>query len=290
MKVCILSIMKNEYPEYIQEWIEYHLGKQCQIDHIFIIDNNTEENAIVINNDKVTIFPYRKEFPKTFWFDEQIIAYNNIICNEILPLKEYDYMLTIDCDEYFYYKNGNIKDFIINEMIPEDITSAEIGWLTYDDNNIIYESEIHNTLINTYTHPQDSILQSYNIQDNIASGRKSLIKLFDKDEYKSNNIIHVHFPNYKTKTYNKKIFDDVKLCHIKHFRMKCLETFIKNKCKNQSFKNANTQAGNIIKAFFEINMLTNDKIDAFMELSKKHNYPLSRFELDYLEYLRNTIN
>jgi hypothetical protein len=301
MKNCILTITKDDNFNYLTHWIDYHL--KIGFDHIFIIDNNLYENKLNINNDKVTILPY---YNVIF---EQPIFLNISICYLYASLYicklNYDYMLIIDVDEYFYSKYNNVNDFVINEMYNNDINHCVIKWETYDDNNIIYEKDVINP-IKSFTHVQNKINCSFDIFENCASGCKTFYKLYNLTEYNFNinehdilnnigilNIFEPHTYNNRCNIYkNGKCTNiDPSVAVIKHYRFRCLENFIKRKIKSQGFKikdYQNINISNMVKDFFSINQVTMEKIIAFKEICKENNVDLNENELQELNnYTKN---
>ena len=56
MKTCILAIQRYENIKDIEEWIDYHIN--LGFDHIFLMDNNDEKDALDIKFEYLTIIPY----------------------------------------------------------------------------------------------------------------------------------------------------------------------------------------------------------------------------------------
>ena len=53
MRTCILAIQRYENIKDIIEWIDYHIN--LGFSHIFLLDNNDEDNLLNIKHDNLTV-------------------------------------------------------------------------------------------------------------------------------------------------------------------------------------------------------------------------------------------
>ena len=262
---CIIAVQKDE--PYIENWIEYHINQGFS--HIFIIDNNDKGNELVLDykyNSYVSVFPANS------LIDNHISRVQYKLYNFVLDYiksinsinKQYTHVLTIDIDEYFYYANGNINDFIKNEL-KDNIIS--IPWICYDDNDIIYKKDLKtdNPIIN---YPNEAKIGWVN------NDVKSLVKIED------NTKLDVHFHN---DNFNSKVIDN-NIAHIKHYRTQCLEEYIDKiilrKCSDNKWWYEFGK--NTIQVYFNYNDITNEKLDAFKYFYNKYNLEMSKEDLEFI--------
>lgn len=281
MITCVLAIQKNE--THINEWITYHLN--LGFDYIILGDNNDIGNELNISdyNGKVIVVPLNGiDMREEHGYHRILLNHTDIISK----IKHYniDYCCNIDLDEFVELKCcSNIKDFITNYIVNYNLNIISIRWETYDDNNIIYKSEESDSVINDYKHN----LISYNknnwcVDDDELSWSKIIFKtsyLFDNNLYISSHCLFNNNELFYGSLINENIIS------INHFRTKCLERYLINKCiLNKSNREPFTLNGEyIIGRFFEFNKLTKEKLIAAKEICDKYNIKLSEKDKKLLE-------
>lgn len=262
MKVCLLAIAKNE-DKYIDEWVNYHLS--LGFDDIYILDNNDVGNELNIKKKHLFIIPYNgisfrdpgEGYPNKQMDIKQGEAYNYAL--KSIKKKGYTHLMVLDIDEFLELKDcDNVKDFIHKYMELSDKPICGIVWEVYDDNDIIYEKDCKESVIETYTRIQTK-MEPYVYNKNQVSYVKSLIELHKDTYYKS-----PHFPDgYIENNISPNI------AVVRHYRTKCLETFIRNKIiKNKS--NLYDFGKNVFKFYFSINKINTEKIKAFIKIYKEY--------------------
>ena len=134
MKVALICCGRLEN-RYAVEWVEYY--KQLGIDHIYIADNNYDEEEHFedvlqqyLDEQFITILNYRN-IEKV-----QKVAYTEIY-NQIS--KDYDWICIFDFDEFLTFtKDKNIKEYLSRDCFKYK-DQILINWLSYTDNNLIYD-------------------------------------------------------------------------------------------------------------------------------------------------------
>lgn len=259
IKVCVITVAKNEN-EWIEEWIKYHFN--LGFDRIIIIDNNSEENKTIYDDDRVEIIPERIQFGDDWGgiggIQSQLI--NKAL--DVVRSEKFDYCACIDVDEFIELrKHNNIKEFIYEELYKKGKNIAEVLWEFYDDNDIIYEKDTKKSVLETYTRKASKYVE-------IA--RKSIFKVYDETVFE-----FAHFPPprlFDSGLYSVS-YTDTNVAVIRHYRTKCLETYIRNKVKNNICNKGFNESGNkdIIRFYFSYNELTIEKVKGLIYLLKKYD-------------------
>lgn len=246
IKYIIITTARNE-EQYLDEWIQYHL--KLGFTHIYICDNN--DIPLCYNHENVTVYHVNDiDFSESI-YQGQCKSYNRIL-NEI----QYDYCCIIDVDEFLEFKTcKNIQEFV-NSYVDDVV---DIPWEIYDDNDLIFH--IDKPVRELYPNIQNKMNWDY--ENNECSWSKSIFK-------KSNDICpNPHHPNHKRNLIDKSI------AVVKHYRTKCLEDYIKNKCLTQNANTAPFTNGNIIQTYFSINNINLDKLMWALRFCKDCNYQIS---------------
>jgi hypothetical protein len=134
MKVALICCGRLEN-RYAVEWVEYY--KQLGIDHIYIADNNYDDEEHFedvlqqyIDEQFVTIYNYRNVVKV------QTVAYSEIYYK---ISGDYDWICIFDFDEFLTFtKDKNIKEYLSRECF-KGIDQILINWKSYTDNNLIYD-------------------------------------------------------------------------------------------------------------------------------------------------------
>jgi cellulose synthase/poly-beta-1,6-N-acetylglucosamine synthase-like glycosyltransferase len=258
IKVCVITVAKNEN-EWIEEWIKYHFN--LGFDRIIIIDNNSEENKTIYDDDRVEIIPERIQFGDNWGMGggTQPQLLNKAL--DVVKSEKIDYCASIDVDEFIELrKHNNIKEFIYDEVYKSGKNIAEVLWEYYDDNDIIYEKDTKKSVLETYTRKASKYGDI---------NRKSIFKVYDETFFDG-----VHFPS--SSLFEKGLYftnhTDTNVAVIRHYRTKCLETYIRNKVKNNRCnKGFNGIIKDIISFYFSFNELTIEKVKGLIYLLKKYD-------------------
>lgn len=255
----------------ISEWVIHYL--QLGFDKLFILDNN----EIPIKNiwgKQVIVIPYN-QVQFTNWVEFQSTAYDYAL--SIIKQTDINYLLVVDDDEYLHLKKyTTITDFIINEMLIHGFYNCDIKWETYDDNDIIYESDTKGSVQKTYNR-----LMSFHKQSDIKNvdWTKTIFRITPEVQFNKSNE-PAHRPNYQL--YHS-IFQYYTIINnsasIKHYRTQCLETFLKCKVLQKNFSKGLFGQTGLLTAYFTINNCTLKKLEAYKELCNKYG-----IEYDQEEY------
>lgn len=261
IKPAVLVLSKSTN---LTEFINHYLN--LGFDQIFILDNNDE--PISYNN--VTIIPYNN-IPLFDWVEFQSTAYDYAL--RIIKQTDYNYLLVVDDDEYLNLKTySNIKDFIKHEMLVKGIFNCDFIWETYDDNDIIYEKDVKDSIQETYTRKL-----SYGKFSDIChiDWTKSLFRIFPETSF-HDTANPGHHPNLN---YNENPIDP-KIAVLKHYRTQCLETFIKTKVIQKNFIKGHFGSFGLLNGYFHINKCSFEKLEAVKILFNKYNIELPQEEFD----------
>lgn len=148
MSICIVSMFKNE-SHILHEFISHYIKQG--VDHIFMIDDNSNDNYIqilqpFINEGKITLILNDLNY-------RQIDAYNNY-CLECC--KKYEWVIICDLDEFIYARNGfnTIKDYL--NTVDEKVEQIAIPWKIFGSNG-------YNTIEKTQP---ESVIKSFTKRSN----------------------------------------------------------------------------------------------------------------------------
>lgn len=269
IKPAVLVLSKNtDLSEFINHYT--NLG----FDQIFVLDNNEKP----IKYDNVTVIPYNN-IQLFDWVEFQSTAYDYAL--RLIKQTDCNYLLVVDDDEYLDLKTySNIKDFIKSEMILKGHFNCDFIWETYDDNDIIYEKDVKDTIQNTYTRK----LTHGKFSDVChIDWTKALFRIFPETSFhETANPGHHPNLNYKENVVNSKI------AVLKHYRTQCLETFIKSKILQKNFRKGHFGSFGLLNGYFCINKCSFEKLEAFKQLFSKYNIELPQEEFD--KYYNQVVN
>lgn len=209
-KTCIVCLAKNEEP-YLHEFIDHYINKY-KFDHVFIIDNNENDNRLNIDNiltsenDKIlkestTVIHYNNNSEvcnierdySGMYSLKQIKLYDEVILNDYhlnylennikYNIKDnYDYCLVCDADEFLDIIDSKTKDiicindFINNYMNKNNFTNVYIPWIIYSDNNML-KKDLNKSVHERFTIP------TYKEVSNIWNIRNHIYEKEDKRNY-----------------------------------------------------------------------------------------------------------
>lgn len=285
MKTCILAIQRYENIKDIKEWIDYHID--LGFDHIFLIDNNDEQDALDLQFEYLTIIPYygqRNNGTDWVWQRE---AYCFGI--EYIKKYEYDWISIIDVDEFItLHKQTNINNFIYEECIEKGFDNIELVWELYnDDNKIYHKDEYDGNILNTYKSKYKvdlNILNTPKEFKNMRGFTKFIGKIKPELYYKES----AHYPAnelYDNGTYKWNVCDP-EIAVLRHYKYKSLEDFISLKCKQRNYvTSVHGSAWKYARTYFEDNDITFEKIVNFAMFDYKYNLNMEEWDIEYLQEL-----
>ena len=271
--ICTMAKLENLY---IEEFVEYYV--KLGIDHIFIYDDNdpnTERIIDAIDNkykSKVTTYENIKGKIK-----RQSDAYTNCYHTN---MKEYDWFLMIDVDEFLFIVNNTLKNYLSNEIYNK-CDFIKFNWATANDNNLVYYDS--RPLFERFKPPyiKESFVKSI-IRSNIPelhywvhspdySPKRNVTCNSNGDLMDISNRINIEIN--RNQTFSK--------AFLIHFRYKTTEEFIKKYKRGYStwFGNyLDTFLSNNVRVFFEINRLSLEKINL---VERELNISLTKYKIKY---------
>lgn len=219
MKVCLITCAKNE-DEHIEEFLEHYFDI-VGVDHIFWIDNNSEPlKPVVINDDRVTVIDKRDVMfdsgvkpPLMIMKDLVNDAYQKYVVGS-----EYDWCCYFDPDELLELPCSNIKDYLAK---MEGYEVMLMPWVMHGNNNYIWEKEL----------PSNRMKVNYGYESNYDYSKieyKPILKT--KKQYE----IDIYYFDPRRIILNCP-FDKIAIdqsCKLHHYRVQCIETYIKHKVNN----------------------------------------------------------
>jgi len=302
MKVCICCCAKKE-EKYIKEWLDWHLS--LGIDHIFIADNNDSEYEYqlekilknYIDEKKITLYNYKDKINQV-----QLPSYKQMYNDNKY---KYDWLIFIDVDEFINIPetNNNIKLFLLQEKF-KNADSISLGWLNYNDNDLIYYED---------KPLQERFTKYIPINKNNKTKCKTIIR------GNLNNVCpSIHFSPGVKNRYDVKGYtiDETKtidinfdytylnICYIKHFMYKTIEEYIEKILKSNAYLSYTAITRFNIDNFFRYNKKTKEKEDIILKnqdkilkvkfeytknvLKKEYDITVNRLNLKYFD--KNRLN
>lgn len=226
MKVCLITCAKNE-DDHIEEFLEHYFDI-VGIDHIFWIDNNSEPlKPVVINDDRVTVIDKRDvnfdngSQPPLFIMKDLV----NEIYQSYVVGTDYDWCCYFDPDELLELPCKNIKEYLSDK---DKYDTLLMPWVMHGNNNYIWEKEL----------PSDRMKINYGYEDNYDYSKIEFKPIFrTKNEF----ALDIYFFDPRRIILNcpmDRICVD-KECKLHHYRVQCIETYIKHKINNGFYGMAN---------------------------------------------------
>ena len=127
--LSILAIMKNEAMN-LKIWIDHYIWQG--VNHIYIIDNNSDDTSVQIIEDLINN-GYPITLYKLFEKHKQVEYYRYVYDKEKLQEKT-KWLIVADLDEFFYCNNSKIS----NELkYFEDFDYISSKWRMFGSNNCI---------------------------------------------------------------------------------------------------------------------------------------------------------
>ena len=238
MRAEIVAIAKKEN-DYVNEWVKHHID--MGFDFIYLFDNNDssyEDVATRISNDyKKFVEIIRCNDKKKYQFS----AYETYRKNYYPNLTKEDFVAIIDLDEFICIdtdKYKTVKDYL--KEVPEKATAVSLCWMLMGE-AFFKSQDIKKPLKERIKFSTQNTLHS--TRKNIVRGGRD-IKEFSFTSCHHycgvhprdfiNNAVNSDFSKievYKVENWTPKlIYDNI---YIKHYHLKSLQDFIKNKYLNQ---------------------------------------------------------
>lgn len=124
--LCATARLENLY---VREFVKHHIG--VGFDKVILYDNNREgeerlEDVLqyYIKRNKVEVIPLHK--------DGYIMLQTYAECYRKYG-KEFDWLLFMDLDEFFYPSDGDVHDFLADKTA----NCVSVSWETYGDNGLV---------------------------------------------------------------------------------------------------------------------------------------------------------
>ena len=137
--LSILAIMKNEAMN-LKIWINHYIWQG--VDHIYIIDNKSDDNSVQIIEDLIKD-GYPITLYKLFEQHKQIQHYRYVYDKENLQEKT-KWLIVADLDEFFYCNNSKISKELKKF---EDYDLIISKWRMFGSNNCVeHPKDIRTTL------------------------------------------------------------------------------------------------------------------------------------------------
>lgn len=210
----------QRYESDIFEWIDYNLNK-LKFDHIFIIDNNDDDNPLVVYDERITIIPFHNDTNNIFGPKHNYLL-STTINKHIKP--DYDYVGVCDIDEYFYFNEKNVHEYI-DSLEQQGFNAAYILWESYQSG----KKPFNNTGM-VFNYYKDKSKQQFEgkVNDDEYSYGKSIFKL-NKDYY-------IFTSSHYTLSGNEYLItkiEDINEACCRHYRIKSMfDYFIKYKYRS----------------------------------------------------------
>lgn len=283
MKVATCSIVKLEN-NYLLEFVEHY--KNIGFDHMFIYDNNREEDEHpeevlqkYIDDGFVSIINYRNQekYPMN---DALRDAFTECWENN---KNEYDWILFVDNDEFLQFsKDNNVKKYLSREEINK-CDLIKINWKCYDDNDLIYyeDKPLKERFTRCCNNDPYLFEENKHIKTFIHNTAKNHKIIWDKEKSAA------HAPEldsvadlitgdncgtivtYETQLQYCLNYINYDLCWLDHYRMKTIDEYINNKIVKLTKQGYFNIAFSSYK-FFEYNKYTEEKEKLYLEQISKH--------------------
>lgn len=266
MKKCVICISKNADNFYINDWCEYYIN--IGFDHIFLFDNNEYDKKYDIFDKKnVSVLDY----PSECGMQEESDKITNRIHSHrqgfvyMIGLamaydQGYDYCFICDDDELLDF-NGRFND--VDDFLNKysDYDTISIRWKNIFNLPYIYISDEPKgeRLIDIYFN--GDTIPHFNVKSFYKMKGKDVDRVF-REIIGHDNIIH------SINKENNIVFED-NYVFVRHNPTFCMERFL---IKKVNYKSKHPWLiNNYLSYFRHNNVLTKEKMIAFVELCKKYN-------------------
>lgn len=286
IRTCLISLAKNE-EEFIEEWVDWH--NRLGVDEIFICDNNPRDSRLVLDLNKyknVSVVPVNHwnfgEMTRMWALEQKDIF--QFWYKYILKVGKFDYVCFLDLDEFLDFKGNydTLEDFVKNELFLKDERVVSLKWETYDDNDLVYEDETGPSVVETYTRLQTKYGDEYKLFTSEAGLNKVIMRVYPEFEFRW----CPHMPAAGTCSGDVVVtkFLPPTFAVVRHYRTKCLETFVKHKCLHCRV-NAHPKFTKVFVGYFRLNYITQKKIDAIPILARKYGIQYNRWDMEQFQWI-----
>ncbi len=163
--IAVVAIAKNEGP-YLEEWIDFYLKQG--IDNVIIYDNESDDNtkevlSKFIASGKVkyhTISGKQRQYDA---YHKAIKTYKNV----------YKYLAFLDCDEFLFYKEGRIFDFVEKAFQSgANVGGIAINWLVFGSSG--FEKKPDGKVVDNYLYRAYDEFEANHIIKTVCNPRRVL--------------------------------------------------------------------------------------------------------------------
>lgn len=257
MTSCILTIIKNEH-QYLDEWIQYHLG--IGVNHIFIfedIDSDSHSyitarypNQVTLQNISSILSDSDLVEAKRFKITKQKNPQEIYLKRGLLYLSlftQFDWCFAIDVDEFLTFTDNSTS---LNQTLAsyQNYNAIILQWKCFGANGIVKMPDYHSArVVETYTEPILGHIPTASL--------KSFTKTcYNLRTYRPEFFWYSHQPSSKcnfcrtdfSKDREREIYD---VMYLRHYITKSWEEYLwKKKTRGYFFGKVRT-----LSAFFEMN-------------------------------------
>lgn len=132
-----LTVISRQEERYLDEWITYHFN--LGISHIYFLDNNDKtddkQKELVKKYKNLTYIDIRGFTFSSLHQDIQMYFYKKVFDDY---KSKHDWMLFLDVDEFFTLENKTITEFF-EQSIFNDTAEILFNWKCYNDSNLVYD-------------------------------------------------------------------------------------------------------------------------------------------------------
>ena len=222
--IAVVAIAKNEGP-YLEEWINFYLKQG--IDNVIIYDNESEDNTKEILNKyiksgKVIYHSISGKQRQYDAYHKAIKAYKNV----------YKYLAFLDCDEFLFYKEGRIIDFVEEAFNSNaNVGGVAINWLVFGSSG--FKNKPDGRIVDNYLYRADDDFEANHIIKTVCNPRRVLGFSDPHRPYYIKGIFNIdedYEPVYGNETKSVKY----KKIRINHYFTKSKEEYIKKKNRGRA--------------------------------------------------------
>ena len=260
MNIALTVISKQE-ERYLDEWITYHFN--LGISHIYFLDNNDKEDdkqkELVEKYDNITYIDIRGLTYSSLNQDIQMYFYKKVFDDY---KQHHDWMLFLDVDEFFTLENKTLQEFF-EQTIFNNTSEILFNWKCFNDADLVFDDG--GSVVERFTIPFETYAC---YTPNIIENEFCKCAVNCRYEMKSHQI-HAAIVNGNTKNalgqlcsqFGKQSNIIHKEAFIRHYSIKTIDEYIKNRIIKKRLHCGNTQdsAKSRIDRFFNVCKHTKEK-------------------------------
>ena len=250
MFLCLVAVFKNE-EEILEEWLNHYIKQG--VDHFFLIDNNSCDNyKDIINKYPKDLITAKIDNRKGI----QTILYNELYLENV---KNYDWTILVDLDEFIYARNGFIKISDYLKTVPENCSQIKIPWKMFGSSGYdTLEKKQPDSVIKNFVYRVNYDIHTGFVRYDKNKNKEIFCKCIFKNKYLKS--IDIHFShvsegnfmtsnNFNIEIGNKKsqINEDIlknSCLHINHYPIQSLDRFMRIKATRGNCDNNKTNPRN----------------------------------------------